>query len=529
MKLIKFLAGVALAATLASCSGKNEDKPTPKTPGALKSLALLASDNSDLTEDIVVSDISSSSPMIVRIDGGGKGKTLVATVSAGEDDVITDGAGNVITEGKISFDASYSLDIIVTNKESKLSTAYELKVGKILKTVVTKLASYAEENAEYGMTQYFNMAINPADGLPYIVYLRRLTIDGKQESNNLASVAKWNSTTNKFELVGESGFPSNAAKAVSSPVYIGFDKNNTPEVIYGGGEVANTFSAKKLTGGSWQNLGSSGFGEKYTASLGVSELYKNPVTGELGFFMTNNLKNDAYYRCHFNCEFDGAEWVVKHEALPGILKANGTADVFYCASGANTASAAYVITSVNGHGYSVYKNTDGSNWSLVVDNFVPEGETLGVPSPSLRLDKDGNLYALVSRYTNGTMQVYKLDEANATLVPYGNMLSAVYTEGPQLTINPVTNEFIAVKLHNIGTSSNPVYQPQWASLDAETKQWSDFSAIVVDGSARSFQLAYNASGEVYLAYYLQTPVEGVGTATSIELCKIGIEDDILPE
>lgn len=530
MNLNKFLTGVALAATLASCSGKNEDKPTPKTPGTLTSLALLASDNSDLTEDIVVSDITSSAPMIVRIDGGGKGKTLVATVTAGENDVITDGAGSVITNGKISFDASYALDIIVRNTESKLSTAYELKVGKILKTVVTKLTSYAEENASEGMTQYFNMAINPANGLPYIIYLRKATVEGVQDTNNLASVVKWNPTTSKFELVGEPGFPSDAAKAVQTPIYIGFDKNNTPVVIYYGGEAANTLSAKKYTGGSWQNMGAPGFGEKITSSFGVSELYKNPASGEFGFFQTSNVgRSDANYRCQVNFEFNGSDWSMKHDVLPGIPKANGTADVFYCASGANTSLAAYVITSVNGHGYTIYKNADGSNWSVVVDNFVPDGESIGVPSPALRLDKDGNLYAIVSKYTNGSMQVYKVDEANATLVPYGNSFPAVNSDQPMLSINPVTNEFIAVKLVNIGSSSKPVYQPQWAALDSETKQWSEFTPIVVDGSARSFQLVCNASGEMFLAYYLQTTVEGVGTATSIELCKIGIEDDILPE
>lgn len=531
MNLNKFLAGVALAAILASCSGKNEDKPTPKTPGTLTSLALLASDNSDLTEDIVISDITSSAPMIVRIEGGGNGKTLVATVTAGENDVITDGAGSVITNGKITFDASYALDIIVRNTESKLSTAYELKVGKILKTVVTKIASYAEKNAEYGMAQYFRMAINPADGLPYIAYLRKTTVDGVQEKMNLASVVKLNPTTNKLEFVGDPGFPSDATKEVSSPIFIGFDKNNTPEVLYYAGEVEKTLSAKKYIGGSWQNLGTPGFGEVVTDSFGISDLYKNPVSGELGVFLTNNIKSDANYRCHVNFEYDGSEWVMKHDILPGLPKLSGTTtNAFFCAGAVNTTSAAYVITNINGGGYSVFKNTDGNNWKVVVDNFIPDGEEKGLASPTIRLDKDGNLYAAVSINSTGTVQAYKVDEANGTFIPYGNTFEAANTDNPVMAINPVTNEFFAAK---VDKESSKI---KWTVLDPETKQWSSFNTIP-DGigtvpyprTKPMCQVVFNASGVGYLAYYLQTKVEGEGTATTIELCKIATEDDILPE
>ena len=531
MNLNKFLAGVALVATLASCSGKNEDKPTPKTPGTLTSLALLASDNSDLTEDIVISDITSSAPMIVRIEGGGKGKTLVATVTAGENDVITDGAGSVITNGKISFDASYALDIIVRNTESKLSTAYELKVGKILKTVVTRLASYYEANAETGMISNYAMAINPADGLPYIAYMRKTTVDGVMESNSLLSVVKWNPTSSKLELVGDPGFPANAAATVKAPLFIGFDKNNTPEVVYGGGDVANLVSAKKFASGSWQDLGTPGFGEKYASGLITTEMYKNPVSGEFGFFLRNDIKNDTYRRCHANMEFDGTSWVTKHSVLPGLQ--DGTNNAFYCANGVNTASAAYVITSCNGLGYSIYKNTDGNNWSVVVDNFLPENTPSGVPYPMLRADKDGNLYAFVPMYTTSKMQMYKVDEANSTLIPYGNAFSAVFSsnggnnEMPNMAINPVTSEIIAVK------RDATLNRMQWTVLDPETKQWAAFNTIPEEGvdtkvAETATQLVYNASGVAYLAYYLQTPVSGK-TITSIELCKIGIEDDILPE
>lgn len=530
MNLNKFLAGVALAAILASCSGKNEDKPTPKTPGTLTSLALLASDNSDLTEDIVISDITSSAPMVVRIDGGGKGKTLVATVTAGENDVITDGAGSVITNGKITFDASYALDIIVRNTESKLSTAYELKVGKILKTVVTKLASYYEDNAETGMSKYFNMAINPADGTPYIVYLRKATVEGVTDAYNLASVVKWNPSSQKMELVGAPGFPSEAVKAVAIPLYISFDKNNAPEVLYSGGEVANLLSAKKYNGSSWADLGTPGFGEKCSTSMGTSEIYKHPVSGDMGLFITSYVsKSDANFRCHVNFSFDGSSWSTKHDVLAGIPKASGTSNVFYCAGGVNTSSAAYVITSANGNGYSVYKSADGDSWSNVVNNFLPDGSEYGVPSPVLRLDKDGNIYAFVANVSAKTIQAYKLDESKATLVPYASGLAVHYNdkdtpdEGAAMAINPVTNEFFAAKV-NKGTS-----KIEWFVIDPDTKQWTESKTIEDAGtSPAACQVAYNASGVGYLSYYLQTMVEGK-TITTIELCKIDFEDDILPE
>lgn len=528
MNLNKFLAGVALAAILASCSGKNEEKPTPKTPGTLTSLALLASDNSDLTEDIVISDITSSAPMIVRIEGGGKGKTLVATVTAGENDVITDGAGSVITNGKITFDASYALDIIVRNTESKLSTAYELKVGKILKTVVTKLASYSEENATIGTPHRYTMAINPADGLPYIAYTRKKTVAGVTDTYWTLSVVKWNSTSQKLELVGESGFPANATKDIAAPLFIGFDKNNTPEVIYGGGEVSGLFSAKKYTGGSWQDLGTPGFGEKYSTALITTEVYNNPVSGELGFFVRNDIKNDTYRRCHANIEFDGTTWLTTHAVLPGLN--DGSSNAFYCANGFNTASAAYVITSTNGLGYSVYKNVNGNSWSAVVDNFVPEDGSSSVVDPILRSDKDGNVYAFVPLYKSSKMQLYKVDEANSKFVPYGGALSAVYSSGggnqeyPTMAINPVTNEFFAAKVVD-----QDLHQVQWSILDPETKQWSEFKTIVDNGDVADqvLRLAYDATGVGYLVYYLKDKEDK--TKITIELCKIATEDDILPE
>ena len=76
----------AIAAIVVSGCQQKEDEPVDETPAVLTSFKILAADNEGLKEDYAPESISES--MVIRIPGGGQGKTLVATVSAGENDVI---------------------------------------------------------------------------------------------------------------------------------------------------------------------------------------------------------------------------------------------------------------------------------------------------------------------------------------------------------------------------------------------------------------------------------------------------------
>ncbi len=509
--------------------------------GELKSFSLLASNNGDyLTKDYEIEEISSESAMVVRIPGGGSGKTLVATVTAGTNDVITDGNGNTITDGKISFDATYALDIIVKNSESNQSTAYEVKVGKILQTVVTKLDSYYEEAAKKNMAATISLAINPSDNSLYMAYLRKATVNGTVDSYNSIGVVKYNSTSGAFEAVGTQGQPSQErlTAAVATPLMLGFDKDNTPEIIYGKGIVTNTFSALQYNGSDWADLGNTGFGEKYSVSYGDPGLYMNPTTGKLGFFATSNIgKTDANYRSHMNVEFNGTTWDLNHSVLPGLPAygsdtENASACVFYCGYGVNTDDAAYVVASLNQRGYYVYKMTDGS-WTSVVDNYFPTNAPYGLPKNlCAAVDTAGTVVVMAADAATQKMQPFKVDEENSTLVPYSDGLPITIGSNGSISqalafgINPVSNQYFAAMTDASKVSG-------WAVVDEETQKWTALTAFPSTGSlVSSYKVVYDANGTGYVAFVVNNSVQEDGgnvNYNTIEVYKIGLEDDVLPE
>ena len=112
----KYLWIFAAIATVAfGCAKEPEKEAKDETPAQLVSFKILAADNEGLAEDYAPDAIAPT--MVVRIPGGGQGKTLVATLEAGENDVIKVNDAE-IENGKASFDATYAVDIVVTNSKS---------------------------------------------------------------------------------------------------------------------------------------------------------------------------------------------------------------------------------------------------------------------------------------------------------------------------------------------------------------------------------------------------------------------------
>ena len=82
MKLLKWTAcGLLFAALAMSSCQKQEEEVKDTTPAELKSFALLKADNAALDKDYAPELISDN--MIIRVKGGGSGKTFVATLTAG--------------------------------------------------------------------------------------------------------------------------------------------------------------------------------------------------------------------------------------------------------------------------------------------------------------------------------------------------------------------------------------------------------------------------------------------------------------
>ena len=133
MKTLKFIAIAGFVAIMSvSCQEKPpvEEGENSQASAELVSFGFYLEDNADLIDkDYIASSLSQET--VIRIPDGGSGKTLVARLEVGEnDEALVNGESPV--DGKISVDATYPIDVVVTDSESGLSSAYVIKVGKIL-------------------------------------------------------------------------------------------------------------------------------------------------------------------------------------------------------------------------------------------------------------------------------------------------------------------------------------------------------------------------------------------------------------
>ena len=183
----------ALVLVAGACNTKKEEPDV--TPAQLVSFKILAADNQGLDADYAPEAIAAE--MVIRVPGGGQGKTFIATLTAGENDEIkvNDAAVN---NGKASFDATYPVDIVVTNTKSKKSAQYEVKIGKILQNIITAVGSYTEANAT--LKSDIRLAINPQDNAPVLLYSRKITSEDPADKNNRLACVSWNGSS--FSSVG---------------------------------------------------------------------------------------------------------------------------------------------------------------------------------------------------------------------------------------------------------------------------------------------------------------------------------------
>ena len=517
MKLNRLILAAFAAVAVFACN-KPEPEPEPKdtTPAELKSFALLKADNADiLTEDVTVETIAPT--MVVRIPGGGAGKTLVAAVTAGENDVIK-ANGKEAVDGKITFDASAPVDIIVTNTKSELTATYEVKVGKILATVASFVGSYTEPDAVMGSD--CRIAINPKDNSPYILYTRKKTVDGTAEKNNRLSVIRWDGTA--FAAVGSLGFTDVDRQAIMCDLSF---CGETPYVLSYGETAASIAGVRKFTGTEWEPVGEKGFSEKVNTTYGKPQLV---FVGNNPSFVTtgNPAKTEPGYRNAVRYNFDGTSWNYTAQ-IPGIplYGAKGGNDgIFYSAVPAvNSKGEIYYVMSCNLYGYYLY-TLNGSSWEKVIDNFLPTGEEYGIPTNlDLKFGPNDNLYLLAASSKAAQEQVYRFNATSKTFEPYGNMLQLTagsngsVAESMLFDVNPQSGEIIGIMIKE--------KKPSLAVID-ENRQWTEFKDFAnTDTAGGDTALAMGADGVAYYAFIAKSES---GT-TSVELYKIGLEEDILPE
>ncbi len=530
MKLNRLiLAAFAALAVFACNKPEPEKEPEPKdtTPAELKSFALLKADNADiLTEDVTVETIAPT--MIVRIPGGGAGKTLVAAVTAGENDVIK-ANGKEAVDGKITFDASAPVDIIVTNTKSELTATYEVKVGKILATVVSYVGSYTEADA--ALVKDLRVAVNPMTKLPYILYSRKKTVDGTAEKNNRLAVIRWNGTA--FEPVGTPGFTDVDRQAVMTDFAF---QGETPYVLSYGETAASIMGVRKFNGSDWEPVGDKGFSMKINTGFGKPTLFfvkEKPAvicSGNPAKVGDVPSSSQPGYRAPVRYIFDGTAWnqTIQLTGFPTFGEKGGSDGYFYYGTTAvNSKGEIYLAASANLYGYYLYRTEDGNNWEKLVDNFIPEGETWGVPTNlSLAFGPSDVLYMMAVSSASKKEQLYRYNRAAKRFDAFAGPIEVgINNIGGADTptyfkVNPVSGEVICVIIDPKDNNA-----AKFAVID-ENRQWTDFKAQFqkpcADGDA---SLAMGDDGTAYFAYVSTDTAKNL----AIELYKIGLEEDILPE
>lgn len=478
----------------------------------LKSVAFLKADNEALAADVAPETIASE--MLVRVPGQAFRSELVMTVSAGMNDVITVN-GKAVENGKISVDTSFPVDIKVTDEVAGTEVSYVLRVGKVLEIVVTKLASITDGTRIFSA---FDMAINPADGNPWIAYTKE--VDG--ESLDRVAVRKFDGTS--FTNVGgDFVVPDPDAKDAKNP-YIAFASDGTAFLKYTGGEVANKFTVRKFTS-SWEAVGKASFNSANANTTYASPLYIQS-NGQPAFFFTGNTRKVDTYRTITSEYYTGSEWVEKvvaaSDVAPKYGQPSGSSGIFYgsCLTAMNGKT--YMLASFNEWGYFVYEVGDNGSLTPVVYDFKPGTSEYGTWINFNIMTDGDDLFVYASDVSSKKMQIYKVDFTNKTLVEYGEGLSATVSssgavnETSKVSVSP-SGLFVAAVEDSEGNIS-------FKYLNSNL-QWEAFSVSEAPlATTGDFHIVFNADGVGYIAYAGKS--EGAG---NIEVYKVALEDDVIPE
>ena len=468
----------------------------------LTSVSFNKADNDLLSEDVAPEAIAAD--MLVRVPGAAFKQELVLTVAGGFNDVVT--VNNAKAEGPVKVDTSFPIDITVTDAVAGATTNYVLKVGKILEVIVTKLGTYTEGT----LGSDVDLAVSPVDNLPYFGYVRKVEGD----KNNFMSVAKWDGAS--FSLVGKSGFNGDA-KAASKP-QIAFAADGTLYAKYIGGEVASKPTIRKFVS-EWEVAGEAGFSAVNNNTSYTFPFFVNPANSQPAYFFNGNTKNTPSYRTMNFAGFNGTAW--SENVVTGTVPAYGSGStassgMYYGSSVAIVDGKAYLGSSFNEFGYYIHEvNADGT-LSTIVDNFIPAGEKCGLPGTfALKADANGTLYFMGAVWNAGIMQIWKV--ADGTFTAYGEGMPVTISSSGSVSNKStfgigVSNLFVSIVEDG---DKIPVFQ----YLNEQYK-WVKFEMDAPEATKSAFSMAADKDGNLYAAYI---------SANGIELYRIGLEADIIPE
>ena len=506
MKTLKFIAIAGFVAIMSvSCQEKPpvEEGENSQASAELVSFGFYLEDNADLIDkDYIASSLSQET--VIRIPDGGSGKTLVARLEVGEnDEALVNGESPV--DGKISVDATYPIDVVVTDSESGLSSAYVIKVGKILGAEMVPITVYNEANTD--LAGNIDMKVNPSDGAPYIVYLRSAT-----DKENQLSVIKWNGTA--FDPVGKLGFTETASgERVRIPA-INFDNNGNPIVAARYDGNPDSEMSIYSYSGTWNMLG---YTSEEANSSAEPTVFVNPISN---YPVVCYYGNNAYKRQMVVSEYNGSSMSTATPMSPAPT-VDGSVGAYGRSRAVTVDNTVYVLTAFNQAGYWLYKYENNS-WSSIIESYMSVNSHYGCIA--MKADGAGNLYAMFADNSSGenyNVQLYKIDVENKSFTPVGNVIASCTARGTvyfDFGINPVSGQIVVVfRGDTVTLTDKGIY---FGYIES-TGLWSDFVKVGnYTETDDDMYVDYAPDGKGYAA---------VSTEEGLAFFGIQTEEDVLPE
>ena len=513
------------AAFLCGCTNdKEEEPPTSDGKAEMLTFGFYQEDNSGLDGDYVVTAVERE--MIIRLpealfDNTTLKGSLVARFTVGENDAVYVGAVEQVS-GQTANDYNYPVDFTVTDQIDNSSAQYTVRVGKILDTNWSEIATITGDNN--AIDEDLFMRINPKDGMPYFFYTDEYELAGETTPRPSAVVSKWDGS--QIVPVGTPGF----SQRVSYPFDLQFDGNGNPYIFYIGyvdGSSGKTI-VMNYNGASWSVVGKAGYSTLTVLSSFGGAMGVDPGNSQVFTVFSNNSRDgEVPRRAAVYSTFNGSAW---------------TSDQLFSAAGDQLVANPKTITVGNdiymlyavqnniaqdapdlAKGYSLLKYSNG-NWSKVVDNFCLSSAQSHYGNISLAADSQGNIYCAFfdSAESNWVMQLWKVE--GSTFVKVGNSLNLT-VDGNSSGLYSVAvdkDDVPQIIARNEADNSISIYK-----YDTRTSQWGDpFVACQNAGTDSPVQIAFNEDGVGYAVYISR---DEVSDAYTYHILKGEQEADILPE
>ena len=369
------------------------------------------------------------------------------------------------------------------------------------------------------------MDIDPVTEDVYVAYSMNFYDAATDKTTARATVSKWNGEA--LSLVGPACFSSGKATYYNIIV-----NNGQPYVMYVDGNVSSALTVQTYTGGAWSVLGKEGAILKNTGS--AKDRSAMVFSGNKLMTFTTANADDATTgikkRGSNLSVWDGSAWT--SSPLPN----RDAAWYAYTPRAVSVGDDVYVIyanqlstmDATLTNGVSIYKYSNGA-WSLIVDNFLPEGNsTVALFYQAIKANSKGEVYLLLGDDSSSKwyIQMFKL-KGNTLEKVYPAIQNVLNSDG-QYDFVFDNNDLPVVAYRNADEPENV----KVVTLDADSETWNEATTIseeTTEGNWPIF-LKRSESGNFYLSYVtLKYAEDGKTKLYEIPIYQNALEADVLPE